>query len=205
VLCLDWSSTGTQIASGSSDDTIRLWDSISYGEQHPQLKAFSDAKKMLDPIILAKFESGEDQPSIRNWIHQNASLTPIQKRASESLLVDCFGKYGASVQQLNMEAWTSVDPDREDRETDVELALKLIRVCLQMQPDCYAAQDTLAWALYENGLYDEAIEVVQKLLGVLPDEGKDTIQESLGRLNQLIEKKLSDAPTTSEKQPGDTQ
>ncbi|MGE4618977.1 MAG: hypothetical protein AAEJ04_04120, partial [Planctomycetota bacterium] len=206
VLCLDWSSTGTQIASGSSDDTIRLWDSISYQEQHPQLKAFGDAKKMLDPLIVAKVESGEEQSSIRNWIHQNASLTPIQKRASESLLVDSFRSYGGtSSQVLNSEAWGLVAPDREDKETDVKRGLELIRVALQMRPENIFAQHTFAWALYENDLHDEAIKVMQQLLETVDDNNKKDIQVALDRLKAAIEKKLPDAPTTSGKQPGDTQ
>jgi hypothetical protein len=46
--------------------------------------------------------------------------------------------------------------------------------------------DTLAWALFENGLYAEAIATSEKALALAPEAEKSNYQGYLDRLKKMI-------------------
>jgi tetratricopeptide (TPR) repeat protein len=73
---------------------------------------------------------------------------------------------------LNDRAWALVDPDRPNRETDVELGLQLARQALDLASEQCDSRDTLAWALFANGLEEEALKESEKALELAPDEQK---------------------------------
>jgi len=51
----------------------------------------------------------------------------------------------------------------------IEIALSLARIARQKMPDSASAADTLAWAYYEHGLYDVAVDLLQEALQKAPD------------------------------------
>jgi tetratricopeptide (TPR) repeat protein len=50
-----------------------------------------------------------------------------------------------------------------------EIALSLARIARQKMPDSASAADTLAWASYQHGLYDVAVDLLQEALQKAPD------------------------------------
>ncbi|MDP6129675.1 MAG: hypothetical protein QGH77_08730, partial [Planctomycetota bacterium] len=87
---------------------------------------------------------------------------------------------------LNALAWPLVDPDREDKNTDTAFALRLIQVAVKEGPKNPSRQDTLAWALFENGLYAEAIDASEKALALAPEDEKPEYQGYLDRLKKMV-------------------
>ncbi len=87
---------------------------------------------------------------------------------------------------LNELAWPLVNPDREDKNTDTALALRLIHVAVKEEPEDCMFLDTLAWALFENELYAEAIAASEKALGIAPEAEKSNYQGYLDRLKKMV-------------------
>ena len=86
----------------------------------------------------------------------------------------------------NQQAWPLVDPEREDQNTDIVLALDLIRKAAEWNPEEAMVIDTLAWALYANELFDEAIAAGERALELCPEEQKDVYAQSLDALKEMI-------------------
>ncbi|HBF23612.1 MAG TPA: hypothetical protein DDW23_07350 [Planctomycetes bacterium] len=102
---------------------------------------------------------------------------------------------------LNQRAWKLVDPDRLDRETDVIRGLELIQDAISWDKERGADRgevdrlcshggscplDTLAWALYANGQYPEAIKAAQQALELAAKDQREECQDSLARLKAMI-------------------
>ena len=100
-----------------------------------------------------------------------------------------------SAYDLNEKAWNLVDPDREDKDTDVALALRMTRVGVELAPEYDALRDTHAWALFANGLYDEALVESAKALELVDEEDKEDYQGYLDRMRAMVEEARADSPT----------
>ena len=100
----------------------------------------------------------------------------------------------SSVGDLNSFAWDRVAPDREDIDTDVALALRVSRAAVELSPEDSALRDTHAWALFANGLHDEALAESAKALELAPEDGKDDYQGYLDRMRAMIEAAQAPAP-----------
>ena len=86
----------------------------------------------------------------------------------------------------NNQAWPLVDPAREDKDTDIVLALDLIRKAAEWNPEDFGVIDTLAWALYANELFDEALAAGERALELCPEEQKDAYAQSLDVIKEMI-------------------
>ncbi len=89
-----------------------------------------------------------------------------------------------------------VDPDRVDKQTDLAHGLRVARAAVELAPRNSASRDTLAWALFANGFYDESVRSSKKAVE-LDWNGRDSIyQTSLERLSRMIEEdRAGDART----------
>ena len=94
---------------------------------------------------------------------------------------------------LSFRAWSLVDPDRKERKTDVILGLSLIQGAIdQFLPESLCEHgggcplDTLAWALYANGHYAEAIAASEKALRLAPESDKADYQGFLDRIKRMV-------------------
>ncbi|MFT5284244.1 MAG: hypothetical protein ACI8TQ_000400 [Planctomycetota bacterium] len=94
---------------------------------------------------------------------------------------------------LNGIAWSLVNPDRTDHETDILRGLDLARKAVALEPADHAIRDTLAWALFANGFHDEAINASMKALELAPDEEKEEFRSTLERLKLAIKDAASRA------------
>ena len=95
---------------------------------------------------------------------------------------------------LTFRAWSLVNPDRKERKTDVILGLKLIRGALEQFPTESLCEhggscplDTLAWALYANGHYAEAVAASEKALRLAPNSDKVEYQGDLDRILRMVD------------------
>jgi tetratricopeptide (TPR) repeat protein len=77
--------------------------------------------------------------------------------------------------EANEQAWSLVDPDRPQRDTDVARGLALARAAIRSFRSVRTSaseeaplRNTLAWALYANGLYAEAIAESERALELAP-------------------------------------
>ena len=104
---------------------------------------------------------------------------------------------------LNEEAWKLVDPDRNDLDSDVGRGKALARAAVALAPKHAGICDTLAWALFANGLHDEALVESSKALELADEDRKEDYQGYLDRMRAMIEEARSDPPTSD--LPGDDQ
>ena len=75
--------------------------------------------------------------------------------------------------------------------------MHLARRAVDLEPDTWTYRDTHAWALYANGLFDEAVAESQRSLelGRLHDvENLERIVEANERLEQLVRDALEASP-----------
>ncbi|MEE8467342.1 MAG: hypothetical protein V3T22_02745, partial [Planctomycetota bacterium] len=85
-------------------------------------------------------------------------------------------------------AWPLVDPDRKDQQTDVVLGLRLARAGVELAPEDDVLHRTLAWALFANGLHDQALAESEKALEFTGEDGKEEYQSYLDRLREDVSK-----------------
>ena len=76
-------------------------------------------------------------------------------------------------------------------DTDVALGLRLARAGVELAPEDDDLRYTLTWALFANGLYDEAIAESEKALELAPDASKERYQVYLDRLRKNVEEARS--------------
>jgi hypothetical protein len=120
------------------------------------------------------------------------SSRPEDFRQEAIRLAQARGNPSAPV--LNEKAWNLVDPDREDEDTDVALALRLTRLGIELAPEDSSLRDTHAWALFANGLHDEALIESARALELAPEDEKDDYQGYLDRMRAMIEEAQASAP-----------
>jgi hypothetical protein len=84
-----------------------------------------------------------------------------------------------AARQLDEQAWSRVDPERVDRESDVGLGLRLARASLQSNTTSPDLFDTLTWALFANGLHDEAIAASEHAYRLSVDQRWQHIPERM--------------------------
>ena len=83
------------------------------------------------------------------------------------------------------EIWNSYGYILADHNLDLPLACTLIEKAVAAQPDNQAYLDSLAWVYYRLKRYQEALQVVQKILPKYPSEHDDgTLAEHIGAIFQ---------------------
>ncbi len=228
-----WSPDGTRIASGSDDETLRIWDAES-GESLQTLEGHGrDVNSVAWSPDGARIVSASDDGTLRIWESRLEDALPFWRAASrrDALLrwVDpLFDEHvlrepvlaalhadrshpedfrqaairlaedrgNPSSRDLNKHAWELVDPDREDKDTDVALALRLTRAGIKLAPEYDALRDTHAWAFFANGLHDEALVESAKALELADEGDKVAFQGYLDRMRAMVEEARADPPTS---------
>ena len=196
VISVAWNPAGTRIVSGSEDNTLHIWesrleDAIPFwraaslrDELHRWVDSLFNEHVFLEPVLAA--------------LHADRSHSEEMRQGAIRL---AEGRGDPTVIELNEDAWDIVDPDREDKDTDVALGLRMTRVAIELAPAFDALRDTHAWALFANGLYDEALVESAKALELADEADKDDYQGYLDRMRAMVEETRSDPPTSD--LPGD--
>ncbi len=86
---------------------------------------------------------------------------------------------------LNFIAWNMVDPDSEYPKSDPKLGLKIAQRAAELTEGKSApVLDTLAWAYYQAGMKDKAVETQTKAIALLTGDAKKQYVESLERMKK---------------------
>jgi predicted NACHT family NTPase len=183
VTSVAWDPTGTRIVSGSFDNTLRIWESRiedalpmwRAAERRRRVRGWVDSlfepEGLLEPVLAAIESDRERSEELRETAARMARA-----------------RGNPSAEDLNDRAWLLVDPDRLEpaTEDEVALALRLTRAAIQLKPDDPALQDTHAWALFANGLYDEALLASRRALELSDEDQKSDFQGYLNRLQGAV-------------------
>jgi WD40 repeat protein len=153
-----WSADGARIATNSAGSAM-VWESRR--DQAATGWRGADERwplaRIVDPLftehvflapVLAAVQARRDLPQLT----RTAALEMARRRGDPTL------------DELNEEAYELVDPDRFARDTDVDRALKLARLCVARAPDHHDYHDTLAWALFAVGRIEEALAESERAL-----------------------------------------
>jgi WD40 repeat protein len=99
-----------------------------------------------------------------------------------------------SYRSFNDIAWDLVDPDRIQRDTDVGLGLRLARAAVEWAPEGNAERDTLAWALFANGKFEEAVAASKEALDLARNPSQEVAYQGyLDRIEAEVSKASSAA------------
>ena len=140
-------------------------------------------RRRVTPIVSALFRTHIFLEPVLAALKADASLSQ-EDRQEAVRMAKAEGRPTPS--HLNELAWPLVNPDREDKNTDTAFALRLIHVAVKEGPEEGPFLDTLAWALFENELYAEAIDASEKALALAPEDEKPEYQGYLDRLKKMI-------------------
>jgi tetratricopeptide (TPR) repeat protein len=97
---------------------------------------------------------------------------------------------------INNRAWEIVDPDGEPG-GDLERALDYARYVIEQEPEEPNYLDTHAWACYQNGLYDEALESCERALEAALRAAAEPVRE--GGSARVTEEELEYFPGALER------
>ncbi len=175
-----WSPDGKWLLSGSEDRTLRIWESDLEMARQKWLDA--EYRWRVRPQIMALFEEHLFLDPVLRTLEADHSLTPGVREAA----IELAHSVGQDPQRLNSLAWPLVDPDRRQRDSDVELGLRLAREASLGDPGNYSTQDTLAWALFANGFHDEALQIADRVIRLSPDSQKKDAKQVVDRMKRLI-------------------
>jgi hypothetical protein len=202
VSSVAWNPAGTRIVSGSHDNTLRIWESrldeaIPMWQAAPRrrLQQQQAAERYrLKEMIDALFEKHVFVESVLEALRTDPDLSDADRQ--EALQLAPAREIYLDPDDLNSRAWDLVDPDREDKDTDVAMALRLTRMGIKLAPEDSALRDTHAWALFANGLHDEALVESARALELADEADKDDYQGYLDRMRAMIAEARAASPTT---------
>ena len=153
-----WNPSGTRIVSGSDDRTLRIWESRVdealpvwraadlRGQIRDWVDGLYDEELLLEPVLAAvegdRERSGELREAARRYAIGRQPTTKEIERAT----------------------WRLVNPAREGRERDADRALRLSRAAIERAPTSAVTRMSLAYALFANGLLDEALAEATRAL-----------------------------------------
>ncbi|MDQ7012319.1 MAG: redoxin family protein [Planctomycetota bacterium] len=124
-------------------------------------------EKLMDPIAKA-LEAGE----------YDVAQKAIAKAIDNEAIWDNDGV-------LNFIAWNMVDPDSDYPKSDPKLGLKIAKRAAELTEGKSApVLDTLAWAYYQAGMKDKAVETQTKAIALLKGDAKKQYVESLERMKK---------------------
>jgi tetratricopeptide (TPR) repeat protein len=195
-----WNPSGTRLTSASHDDTLRIWES-RFDEALPMWQAAPRRRIQqqkatehyrLKETIDKLFTEHVFVESVLEALRTDPDLSDADRE--EALRLATTREIFLDADDLNNEAWDLVDPDRENKDTDVVLALRLTRQAIEVAPEDYMLRDTHAWALFANGLHDEALVESARALELAPEDEKDDYQGYLDRMRAMIEEAQASAP-----------
>jgi len=164
------------------DKTLRIWES-TFEDALSVWRAAYERRELL-PLVTALFEEHVLVGPVLVAIRDDASLSAEQRRLATQM-ARSRGKL--TDYQARVHAWPLVDPLRADEDTDVDLGLRLARVGVEFAPEEHRIRDTHAWALFANGLHDEALVESARALELAPEDEKDDYQGYLDRMRAMIE------------------
>ena len=124
---------------------------------------------LLDPVLVAIDADTERPVALHDAAREVAKARPAP-----------------SAIKLNNEAWALVDPDRADKATDVGRGLKLARAAVQVDAKYLPVRDTYAWALFANGLYEEALTASAEALEMASTREKSAYSSYLNRMRGMV-------------------
>jgi len=180
-----WSPDGSRIATAGSDNSIRVWESQL--ENAVPMWHGIDKRSTVFPFVEALFHEHILLEPVLAAIKARASLTPEQRVIAIRF---ALARGNPDPKHLNYKAWRLVNPDRQVRETDTALALRMIRAALASIEEGDARLDfyhrTHALALFENGFFEEAIAALEYALELAPEEGKAAYEGYLAYLKEMI-------------------
>ncbi len=180
-----FNSVGTRIASTHGNGNLRMWES-NIEEAMPLWRSEGERRKA-EAITTSLFNRYGLLEYVQKALAEDKTLTPMLRDRAISL---ARVRGNARSEQLNSIAWPLADPDRDDKDTDVELALKCARQAVSQSPGSPNMRDTLAWALFANGLFVEAISTAEIALELASEhESPATVDEyknALSRLRTLV-------------------
>ena len=78
------------------------------------------------------------------------------------------------------------------------MGLRIARASVALDPGNWRARDTLAWALFSNGLHDEAIAESEKAKELAPEDERESHERSLARLYEMVESAWEEATSSGE-------
>ena len=192
-----WSPNGARIVVGSEHGSLYILES-----------------RLVDalPLWRAEHERQRVRPLVSDLFEEHILLEPVLAAldADQSLPDDlrdvalrvATSRSNPSAIVLNNRAWPLVDPDRDDRNTDLALGLRLARAAVNLEPGADLI-DTLSWALLANGHYDEALLESETALELADQDSKEEYQGSLDRLRGTIDRIRSTETTNYESPVGD--
>ena len=139
-----------------------------------RVNALFDEHIFLEPVLAAL----EGDPSL-----------PDDLRDVVLGLAKSRGDPGSS--NLDDRGGSRVAADRGGRYTDVGLGLRLARKPVRLALEDFVLRDTLAWALFANGHFDEAVRESERALELAPEDRKDEFRDLLERLRRTAAEALA--------------
>jgi serine/threonine protein kinase/formylglycine-generating enzyme required for sulfatase activity len=143
---------------------------------HPEFPRLEKARRHLEFHRKqdAAFESGE----------------PLEDPAPEEVGVD-FASLPSDASGLNALAWELVKPDRGDWGGEAKalvLARRAVALAAELPaPERAQIRDTLAWALFAAGRFDEAMAEEEQAVEEAEGEGRAELEKNLEKLREEIE------------------
>jgi len=123
------------------------------------------------------------------------SAEPLEDPAAEEVGVD-LASLPATAGEVNGLAWELIDPDRKDWGGEAKglvLARRAVELAAELSPAERAGiRDSLAWALFANGRFDEAVAEEEQALEEAAADEKEEFQYYyyLERLKKFIEEEI---------------
>lgn len=179
---------------GGNPEPLRSWESqhLRPSVRHRLQglgKYMSDAPSVARESTGKRIVSGPAERTPRIWESRIEDALAIWLAAEMHRLVRGWGNPPAVIlNTLERQCWNLVDPDRPEpaTEDEVALALRLTREAIQLTSDDPALQDTHAWALFANGLHDEALLASRRALELADEDQKSDFQGYLNRLQRAV-------------------
>jgi len=175
-----WNPSGSRIVSGAGDRTIKIWET-KLSEALPIWRGAAQRNR-LTPLVTELFDQHIALEAVLDALRADTSMHEDLRRTAIEM---ARTRGPLSARYLNGRAWPLVDPDREDRETDIAQGLALAKAAVKSEPKDAAVRDTLAWALFANGHHKESVAESMTALQLAATKDKKDYQAYLDRLRAL--------------------
>ncbi len=151
-------------------------------------KRYADARKAYEQLIQdmdKDFSSDEVRETVKQAKLALSSLCEELKDtdAAEELLENVWGEFPDDVGAMNDLGYLWADHGK-----NLGLAEKMIRQAMEKEPKSAAYRDSLAWALYRQGRFDDALVESKKAADELDDgvifEHQGDIYKALGKMDE---------------------